>query len=293
MQRKLRGSVATAAGLLAVLAVPTAAQAHHVDTANSSASCILVDNVPTAKFDIAFAGFGTDDRPVDGIIKVDGTVAKTYTGLDWAESDEVGGTYKLSYTQTLTPGTHTLSANFTWATKGATNNGSIANRSVTCPEPVTTPPDTTPPDTTPPGTTPGGTTPPGPPATTPPPGTPAAGGTPPATPPAAGGVLPETIASGRARLSAPSGCLKRAVTARVRGRSISAVEFWLDGRMIKRISGPRSSYRVRLNPQRYGFGRHRLVARVTFASNSGTVAKRLPVSFRRCSRNAVAPRFTG
>ena len=48
---------------------------------------------------------------------------------------------------------------------------------------------------------------------------------PPDTPPRAGNVLPETIASGVARLRGPSGCVRQAFRARVSGRSIAAVAF--------------------------------------------------------------------
>ena len=64
-------------------------------------------------------------------------------------------------------------------------------------------------------------------------------------------------------------------------------------RSIKRIKGKRGAYAVRVHPNRYGFGRHRLVARVTFSNASGTKARKLPLTFRRCAQGALAPRFTG
>ncbi len=51
-----------------------------------------------------------------------------------------------------------------------------------------------------------------------------------------GGVLPETIASGIARLRGPSGCVKQAFTARVSGRSIASVAFFVDGKLVKRLN---------------------------------------------------------
>jgi hypothetical protein len=48
-----------------------------------------------------------------------------------------------------------------------------------------------------------------------------------------------------------------------------------------------------VNPKRYGFGRHKIVARVQFTPASGTAARKLPLTFRRCAQGAVAPRFTG
>jgi hypothetical protein len=139
------------------------------------------------------------------------------------------------------------------------------------PHTFTVPPPATPPAATPPSSTPN---------TTP------AGGS-------DGGVLPESIVSGRAALRGPSGCVKQAFTARVRGRSISAVTFFLDGRQVKRISGKRSVYTLSVTPSRFGFGRHKIVARVQFTAASGTKTRRLPLTFRRCAQGTVAPRFTG
>jgi hypothetical protein len=133
---------------------------------------------------------------------------------------------------------------------------------------------------TPSGETPGGQTPPpGGQSVTPPPA-------------AGGGVLPETIASGRARLRGPSGCLRRAFRARVSGRSIRSVAFYVDGRLVKRF-GKRARYSIKVRPARLGFGRHQVMARVRFVRASGTQARTLRLTFRRCARQAVTPRFTG
>jgi hypothetical protein len=135
--------------------------------------------------------------------------------------------------------------------------------------------------------------------TVPPPGTPP--NTPPSTPPSStptpptgdSGVLPETVASGRAVLRGPSGCVKQAFRARVRGRSIASVTFFVDGRRVKRITGTHASYSLKVRPSRYGFGRHTIIARVEFIAASGTQSRRLPLTFRRCAQGTVAPRFTG
>jgi hypothetical protein len=133
--------------------------------------------------------------------------------------------------------------------------------------------------------------------TVPPPNTPP-GGTPPSSTPndvpsGTGGVLPVSVASGRASLRGPSGCVKQAFRARVSGRSIASVTFFLDGRKVKTVSGKRSVYAVKVRPGRLGFGRHKIVARVVFTAASGTAARNLPLTFRRCAQGAVAPRFTG
>jgi hypothetical protein len=135
--------------------------------------------------------------------------------------------------------------------------------------------------------------------TVPPPGTPPENppSTPPSstpdTPPAGGGeVLPESIVSGRAQLRGPSGCVKQAFRARVSGRSIASVTFFVDGRRVKKVKRG-GSFTLKVNPARYGLGRHKVVAVVRFRAKSGTKARRLPLTFRRCAQGAVAPRFTG
>jgi hypothetical protein len=107
-----------------------------------------------------------------------------------------------------------------------------------------------------------------------------------------GGVLPETIVSGRAQLRGPSGCLKQAFKARVSGRSIASVTFFVDGRKVKKI-GAGKAFALKLNPKKYGLGRHKIVAKVRFTAESGTKARKLSLTFRRCAQGAVAPRFTG
>jgi uncharacterized repeat protein (TIGR01451 family) len=151
--------------------------------------------------------------------------------------------------------------------KGTDENGREAQGQDGAVIPLTQP--ETPTGNTPGGSTPGGSTPEG------------------------GGTLPETIASGRARLRGPSGCVKQAFRARVTGRSIASVAFYVDGRLAKKFTGTRASYAYKVHPRRYGLGRHRVVARVTFVAGSGTEPRTLRLTFRRCARGTVAPRFTG
>ena len=114
---------------------------------------------------------------------------------------------------------------------------------------------------------------------------------PPGTTPG-GGVLPDSRVSGRARLRGPSGCVKRAFRARVRGRSIASVTFFVDGRKVKTVRRG-NAFRLKVKPSKYGLGRHKIVARVRFTAASGTKARKLQLTFRRCAQGAVAPRFTG
>jgi hypothetical protein len=109
-------------------------------------------------------------------------------------------------------------------------------------------------------------------------------------------VLGQSVQSGSARLSGPTGCVARAFRVRVSGRSISHVVFKLDGRVIKRLSSPNSSggvYSVRIDPSKLRFSVHRVTADVTFNSSSRTAPRRLRLSFQRCARRQVTPRFTG
>ena len=135
-------------------------------------------------------------------------------------------------------------------------------------------------------TVPPPTTPPNNPPTTPP------SSTPDTTPPPDGEVLPESIVSGRAQLRGPSGCVKNTFRARVSGRSIKSVTFFVDGRRVKKVNRG-GTFNLKVNPKRYGLGRHKIVAVVRFRAASGTKARRLPLTFRRCAQGAVAPRFTG
>jgi hypothetical protein len=129
-----------------------------------------------------------------------------------------------------------------------------------------------------------------PPAQSPPPAV-APNAVPPATTPD-GGVLPESIVSGRAQLRGPSGCVKRAFRARVRGRAIASVTFFVDGDRAKRVRAGRA-FMLRVEPSRYGFGRHRVTAIVRFRAESATRARTLRLTFRRCAQRPVAPRFMG
>jgi hypothetical protein len=135
----------------------------------------------------------------------------------------------------------------------------------------------------------------------PPPDTPE---TPPQNPPLAppdnpvqpegeGGVLPETIVSGRARLRGPSGCVYQAFTARVRGRRIARVRFYVDGKLVKTVSDQRRLYKAKIRPRGLGIGIHRVTARVQFVADARTPARTLRLTFRRCARQTVQPRFTG
>jgi hypothetical protein len=105
-------------------------------------------------------------------------------------------------------------------------------------------------------------------------------------------VLP--AAPGSARLRGPSGCVRGPFKATVRGSRIARVTFFRDGKRIKTITAKpgQTRFRVSVRPSRRP-GVHRISARVQFETASGTKARTLRLSFQRCARQVVRPRFTG
>ena len=52
-------------------------------------------------------------------------------------------------------------------------------------------------------------------------------------------------------------------------------------------------FRVKINPRAVSRGVHRVTAKVVFVSESQTKTKTLRLSFQRCRKQVVRPRFTG
>jgi hypothetical protein len=101
---------------------------------------------------------------------------------------------------------------------------------------------------------------------------------------------------GSAQLRGPSGCVKGPFTATVRGSRIARVTFFVDGKRFKQITAPNgegSKFTVRINPKGRGLGVHRVTARVEFTAASETRTRTLRLSFQRCRKQVVRPRFTG
>ena len=72
--------------------------------------------------------------------------------------------------------------------------------------------------------------------------------------------------------------------------------FFVDGKRVKRITAPNgegSKFTVKVNPKGRGFGVHRVTAKVVFNSASETQTRTLRLSFQRCRKQVVKPRFTG
>ena len=116
--------------------------------------------------------------------------------------------------------------------------------------------------------------------------------TPPPGPAPAGGVL---CARGTAAIRGRTGCQGNPFSVVVRGRQIQRVVFTLDGRVVRTLTRPNSgtNYVLRVNPRTLRTGIHRILARTTFRSQSGTRPRVLRVTFSRCARRASAPAFTG
>jgi hypothetical protein len=81
----------------------------------------------------------------------------------------------------------------------------------------------------------------------------------------------------------------------VTGRQIRRVVFYMDGRKVSTLARPNRGTRFALavRPNSLRRGTHRVLAVTYFTRASGTKMRTLRVTFSRCARTAVAPRFTG
>jgi hypothetical protein len=109
-------------------------------------------------------------------------------------------------------------------------------------------------------------------------------------------VSPARVRPGSAKLHGPSECATSdVVVARVTGRRIVRVTFYVDSKKVKTLNkanrGRQWVLSVRLRGLAYGA--HRVRAKVEFAKSSQTKAKTLPISFSRCRSGAARPQFTG
>jgi hypothetical protein len=102
-------------------------------------------------------------------------------------------------------------------------------------------------------------------------------------------VLGERITPGTAKLlGARTGCASKAFSVRVRGSRIASVRMTLDGKRIKV-----KNRSARIDPSKLRIGVHRLVATVRFQKATRSKTKTFRVTFQRCARRAIAPKFTG
>jgi hypothetical protein len=103
---------------------------------------------------------------------------------------------------------------------------------------------------------------------------------------------PSLTLAGRAGLRSRRACVRRGFTARVAGRGIRHVTFAVNGRRVARVTRARGgAFSARVAP----WGRRtvqRVTARVVFRASTGTRARTLRLTFRRCAA-VRAPAFTG
>ena len=108
-------------------------------------------------------------------------------------------------------------------------------------------------------------------------------------------VEPTRVPGASARLLGPTGCVAKVFNARVRGLNVATVTFILDGKVIKKVSNTSNASLIvaRINPAKLKLGVHRLVANVTYRAETQKKAQSFRLSFQRCSKKLVKPRFTG
>jgi hypothetical protein len=109
-------------------------------------------------------------------------------------------------------------------------------------------------------------------------------------------VSPSRVRPGTARLIGPTACpTADVVVARVTGRSIARVTFYVDNRKVKTLRKPNrgSTWILSLRVRGLNYGVHRVKARVEFTRSSATKPKTMPISFSRCGGGAAQPQFTG
>ena len=100
--------------------------------------------------------------------------------------------------------------------------------------------------------------------------------------------------SASARLRGPSGCVTKPFRATVRGSRISRVTFYRDGKRIRRIDAKRGQRAFSVKVRAAGAqGVHRITAKVRFKAGSRPRTRTLRLSYQRCRKQVVQPRFTG
>ncbi len=105
----------------------------------------------------------------------------------------------------------------------------------------------------------------------------------------------DTSPAASADLSGPTQCVKGPFRVRVTGEEIARVTFSVNGRRSRTAEatdgGTQASYRV--DPAGQDLGVHRLHADVTYTDASTERDATLRLVYKRCSRKAATPRFTG
>jgi hypothetical protein len=109
-------------------------------------------------------------------------------------------------------------------------------------------------------------------------------------------VSPARVRPGSAKLIGPTSCSTAdVVVARVTGKRIVRVTFFVDNKKVRTLHKPNrgSTWMLSMRLRGLQYGAHRVKARVEFAESSQTKPKTLPMSFSRCGSGAARPQFTG
>ena len=105
----------------------------------------------------------------------------------------------------------------------------------------------------------------------------------------------ELCARGTASIRGKTGCAGTPFRVVVTGRQIERVIFAVDGKVVRVLTKPNrgSLFVLPVNPRTGSAGIHRVLARTSFRTQSGTKPRTLRVVYSRCSRRATSPAFTG
>jgi hypothetical protein len=109
-------------------------------------------------------------------------------------------------------------------------------------------------------------------------------------------VSPARVRPGSARVTGPRRCsTSDVVVARVLGRRIARVTFYVDNKKVKTLNRANRGRNWVLSVRIPGLkhGTHRVLARVVFTRSSQTRPRTLPLSVAVCSSAPVRPQFTG
>lgn len=111
---------------------------------------------------------------------------------------------------------------------------------------------------------------------------------------AGSGVAP-TVSFASAAARGPGGCVARAFKVAVRGANIQRVDFSVNGRFLRRVTGrdATGAFRTTVSVNRLSDVLNRVTARVVFRASTGAAARTLRLPVRRCPRPVARPLFTG
>jgi hypothetical protein len=111
-----------------------------------------------------------------------------------------------------------------------------------------------------------------------------------------GNAPPKVVDFGEATITGPAGCLSSTYKIKVSGKHVTKVEIHIDGKLKKTFTGTgaaNQTFTYKLVTKKYKNGIHKLVATTFFTPESQTATKRMRVTFQRCAKKSIKPKFTG